>query len=295
MYRSSYEALKNGNGKWLKANFHTHAGVKKEQGPCGIHPLDDVVDAYKKANYNVLAISNHNLYVSREKEYKDINIIDAIEYSNDPHMLLIGVNEFHNVPHQEAINRTLVSGGFVILCHPNWQHQEYLSYDLLDTLTGYTGMEIMHGKQYYYPPGSSLALDKWDYILSKGKKTWGFGNDDFHEYVDTGRVYNMIYAKSANYEDIKEAVSSGCFYVSNGVALKEYSLEDDLLYVKAGYFKETYIKNFDYKITGAEGGVLYKAECESVHFKIPKNEPYIRVEVTADYGAKMYLQPVFRD
>ena len=76
--------------------------------------------------------------------------------------------------------------------------------------------------------------------------------------------------------------------------MKEYSLEEDELFIKVGYFVPTYINNFEYKITGTEGRVLLKTEAESVRFKIPRDELYVRVEVTADYGAKMYLQPVFR-
>ena len=292
MYESTYEALKTGQGTWLKANFHTHAGVCIP-GKCGIHPLEDVVDAYKRADCNVLAISNHNKYISREKQYDDISIIDAVEYSTNPHMLLIGVKEFHDVPHQEAIDRTLAAGGFVILCHPNWKHREYFPNKLIDTLNGFTGLEITNAAVHRLA-GSGLALDTWDHILSRGRRAWGFGNDDFHFFHDTSRVYNIIYAKSGCYGDIKDAVSDGCFYVSSGVALKEYALEDDELYVKAGYFHETYINSFEYKVTGAEGRILFQFAGEALRFKIPDSEPYARIEVTANYGAKMYLQPVFR-
>jgi len=291
MYKSTYESINNGKGTWLKANFHTHAGVCLA-GHCGILPLDDVVEAYKQAGCNVLAISNHNRYIQREKEYDGINVIDAVEYSTNPHMLLIGVREFHDVAHQEAIDRAVGAGGFVILCHPNWQYKEYFPNDLIDTLTGYTGIEITNAVVHSLT-GSGLALDTWDHILSGGKHAWGFGNDDFHHFWNTNRVYNMIYAESGSFADIKKAVLEGCFYVSNGVALKEYALEGNEIYVKAGYFRDTYIENFEYKITGAKGRTLCKTESGSIHFKIPDNEPYVRVEVTADYGAKMYLQPVF--
>ena len=190
MFKSSYEALKTGNGNWYKANFHTHAGVC-EPGVCGILPLDDVIDAYKNAGCNVLAISNHNRYIPRNKHYDDISIIDAVEYSHNPHMLLVGINEFYDLPHQEAIDKTVEAGGFVILCHPNWQYREYFPNKLIDELSGYTGIEISNAVVHRLN-GSGLALDTWDYILTKNKKVWGFGNDDFHYFHDTGRVYNMI-------------------------------------------------------------------------------------------------------
>ena len=291
MYKSTYEAVADGKGTWLKTNFHIHAGVCI-QGQCGVLPFDDVIDAYIKAGYDVLSISNHDRYIPNKKEYPGIKIIDAIEYTADPHMLLIGINEFHNVQHQDAIKKTVKAGGFVILCHPNWQYREYLPYKFMDTLSGYTGIEIVNGGC-FSAAGSGLALDTWDYLLSQGKQTWGFGNDDFHHFHHTDRACNMIYAKSPAYTDIQKAVKDGCFYVSTGIALKEFALEKDELYVKAGYFKGTYIKNFEYKITGFEGRVLLKTEGESVRFRIPANEPYVRVEAAADFGAKIYLQPVF--
>jgi len=292
MYKSAYEAFKNGNGSWFRANFHTHTGVCIE-GKCGILPLDGVVDAYKQAGCNVLAISNHDRYIQRDKTYEGISLLDAVEYSASPHMLLIGVNEYHNVPHREAIETALAAGGFVILCHPNWQHKEYFPNNLIDSLDGYAGIEIFNAVVNRLP-GSGLALDTWDHILSHGKRVWGFGNDDFHHYGDTCRVYNMIYAKSGSYPDIKEAVTGGCFYVSTGVALKEYAVDNDGIFVKAGYFRDSYINNFEYKFSGPGGKILFKTEGESAKFK-PDGESYVRVEVTSEYGAKMYLQPAFAE
>ena len=291
MYESAYTALQNGQRTWIKANFHTHAGICA-LGHCGILPLGDVIEAYKEAGFKALAITNHDRHISVEKEYEGICVIDGVEYSADPHMLLIGVRDFFDLPRREAIDSTAAAGGFTILCHPNWQYKGYFPDELLDSLDGYAGIEIANAVVNRLS-GSGLALDAWDYILSRGKRKWGFGNDDFHLFHDAGRVYNMIYAKSGSFEDIKEAVTEGCFYVSSGVALKEFSLEGDELFVKAGYFRETYINSFEYKLTGAGGRVLCKSEGETLRCKL-SGEAYARLEVTSECGAKMYLQPVFK-
>ena len=48
MYVNPYEGLKK-DGRWLKANFHTHAGTGA--GTCGSHGLIDVIEGYKEAKF----------------------------------------------------------------------------------------------------------------------------------------------------------------------------------------------------------------------------------------------------
>lgn len=57
----------------LKINFHTHAGVCVP-GDCGELPMDDVVEAYRRAGYQALAISNHNRYVAH-RNYEGIAVL----------------------------------------------------------------------------------------------------------------------------------------------------------------------------------------------------------------------------
>ncbi|HOJ12166.1 MAG TPA: hypothetical protein PK733_16465, partial [Clostridiales bacterium] len=255
-------------------------------------PMNEVIEAYKKAKYGALAISNHNKYIPQENEYSGINILDAVEYSKHPHMLQIGVRDYEDISHQDAIDHTVDKGGFVILCHPNWINKGYWDWDKLGQLDKYTGIEILN-PVIYTLKGSGLALDTWDYLLSKGKKVFGFGNDDFHQWRDLERSYNVIYAKSNSFQDIKEAVQKGCFYVSDGVALSDFAFDGKTVTVKAGLFVETYVEEYEYKFIGLNGIELYKCQGKSASFDIDINEPYVRIEATAEHGAKMYLQPLF--
>ena len=279
----------------LRVNLHTHAGVCKP-GKCGILPLEDVSAAYAAARYDTIAISNHDMYLPREDDYA-LPLLDAVEYSATPHMLQIGIREFRELPHQAAIDFTRENGGFVILCHPNWGVPGYrcAEYDaLLETLDGYTGIEIIN-PVIYRLSGSGLALDTWDSLLTRGKRVFGFGNDDFHLWQDTARAWNMIYAKSTDYADIREAVEAGRFYVSTGLALKECTLTDGVLRITAGWFTESYVKEFRYKLTGENGRLLAEIDADSAEFVLPEGESYVRVEVTGENGAKLYLQPIFRN
>ena len=121
MYVNPYENVKE-TGSWLRANFHTHAGTGK--GTCGAYDIEEVVSLYREAGYNLLTISNHDFYsdVSEYAKQDKIVLINGFEYSPSNHMLCIGVNQLITGEHQKVIDETRKQGGFVILCHPNWQN-----------------------------------------------------------------------------------------------------------------------------------------------------------------------------
>ena len=52
MYINPYEKTKE-DGSWLRSNFHTHTSFDG----CGTKNIEDVIAAYKDAEYDVLAIN----------------------------------------------------------------------------------------------------------------------------------------------------------------------------------------------------------------------------------------------
>lgn len=288
MYVNPYAGISK-HGRWLKANFHTHAGTGA--GTCGAHGLLEVIIAYKDADYNVLTISNHDLFTPTQGLVEGIRLIHGVEYSRDPHMLSIGAGEHFNAPHQETVDKTNQAGGFIILCHPNWIHKEYWPYEKIDNLKGYVGIEIVN-QLIYRLSGSGLATDTWDYLLSRGKLVFGFSNDDFHHWRDLGRSFNVIYAQSDDYADIKKAISEGSFFASTGVYLDTLTLENNELYVKAKYPIDTYIDEFTYTVIGENGHVLKTLHGKDISYKLT-NETYIRVQAAGENGFMMFLQPIY--
>ena len=288
MYVNPYEGLKKA-GSWLKANFHTHAGTGA--GTCGSHGLMDVINGYKEAGYHILCISNHDLYTHTEGLGESMKMLQGVEYSHNPHMLTLGVEAYFDTDHQEAINQTKQAGGFVVLCHPNWIHKGYWPNELIDSLTGYTGIEVIN-QLVYRLEGSGLACDIWDRLLSQGKIVYGFSNDDFHQWCDLGRGYNVIYAASAEYNDMKEAIDNGCFFASTGVYLDTFTLENNEIYVKAKYPINTYADDFTYTFVGENGAILKTAYGKDASYKLT-GEKYVRVQAVGENGFMMFLQPVY--
>jgi len=291
MFANPYQNAVIGVEKGLKANFHTHAGTGK--GTCGHNEIDDVLEAYKDAGYRVLTISNHDLLTDTqeyEKKY-DMILLNGYEYSKTPHMLCINCNEVCTGNHQQAIDSCLNEGGFVILCHPNWIHKEYWPWNEIDSIHGFAGIEI-YNHLIYRLEGSGLATDTWDYLLSNGKLAWGFGNDDFHRWHDLARVWNVILSTSHSHSDIQSAILSGSFYATTGLWLSEFKFEDDVIQISA-QFKNTYIKDYQYRFIGQNGKLLDQQTGERGIYRLEGNEKYVRVEVIAENGARLWTQPVY--
>jgi len=289
MRNNPYEHMHDADRIPVKTNFHAHAGVCIPND-CGELPMDDVVEAYRRAQYGALAISNHNRYVDH-RIYEGISVLDAVEYSAHPHMLLVGTRNYYDVPHQQAIDLALAEGAFVVLNHPNWMNHKYWPWKMMEELTGYTGIEIVN-PVIFRLKGSGIALDAWDHLLTKGHNVFGFGNDDFHLWRDLERSYNVIFSRSSGFDDISAAIKEGCFYVSDGVALKNVKLSKTTLEVEAGFFTESYINTFEYTLVGTGGKVLGRVIDMKATFEFPDSELYIRVEVRAENGAKLFTQPM---
>lgn len=290
MYTNPYQNLK--DGTWCKANFHTHAGTGP--GTCGSNPVSAVVDLYRTSGYDMLCISNHDIYTDTAQLTDDkILMIPGVEYSQDEHMLTIGVNEsLHEKDHQTAINLTNDMCGFTILCHPNWQEKEYWSWEKLKKLTGYIGLEIIN-MLIYRLSGSGLATDTWDYLLSHGRLVYGFGNDDFHLYADVARSFSLIYCTERSYDSMKQAVENGAVCASTGLYPVYLRVENNIIKVKAAFLKKTYIDTYTYRFVTENGKVLSVKNGSSAEYQI-SGEKYVRVEVLAENGAMLFFQPIYK-
>ncbi len=179
------------------------------------------------------------------------------------------------------------------MCHPNWQRKEYFPMSKMNALTGFTGIEIIN-MLIYRLNGSGLATDAWDSLLSQGKLVYGFGNDDFHEFHDAGRSANIIYVKEAGFNGIKKAVQNGEFIATTGLYLDYLSLENNTITVKAKFPTDTYIDTFTYRFIGENGTVLKTEHCTLATYCLT-DEPYVRVEATAENGFMMFTQPVYNE
>jgi len=292
-FYNPYEGLNNPNASWQKTGFHIHAGVEKED-LCGIHPMADVVKAYEDAGYDAIAVTNHDCYIPYNVK-STMNLIDGLEYSYPRHTLLIGINHcnFEGMSDQEVIDFCLEQGGIAVLAHPSYRGHDYWENELMDSLKRYVGVEVIRAPKRNpaaYDGENGFSVEKWDWLLSRGHRVYGFGNDDLHyvEHVDGG--FNMIYAVSASFDDLKDAINAGCFYASTGVALESFELNKNTIKVKA---KPKQSDIFTYRFIGTGGKLLMQSTGAEAEYTISTPEKYVRVEAISSSNEAMFLQPIF--
>jgi len=162
---------------------------------------------------------------------------------------------------------------------------------VMQQLSGYTGVEIFNGV-IFRMTGTGLALDVWDELLTKGKRVWGFANDDFHRWYDMAKGWNVVFAESKSHQGIINAVQQGRFYASTGLTLHEFNFDGLRLTVRATA-KDTYVNQYRYRFIGHEGQVLQEIEAETGEYQLTGEEKYIRVEVLSEHGAMLWTQPIY--
>jgi hypothetical protein len=295
MYINPYACASTSKGNWLRSNFHTHAGTGK--GTCGVNTIEDVVASYKEAGYEVLMISNHDLLTdTSEYAYKyGILTINGYEFSKEwRHMLCIGVQGTAVLGEPEdAIENCKNQNGLAVICHPNWIQKEYWPWSILNSMKGYTGIEIFNSVIFRLG-GSGLATDTWDYLLSQGKLVWGFGNDDFHRWFDLAKSWNMIYAEDRTEASVMEAIRRGSFYVSTGLILNEISFEAGKIRVSASSLN-TYVNDNKYIFIGRDGEKLKEQSGVFGEYEQSGDEMYVRVQVVSEHGAMLWTQPIYKE
>jgi len=193
--------------------------------------------------------------------------------------------------YQSIINGIAQRGGIAILAHPHWQREDYWEKEALDRLADYAGIEILNGD--YYAAVTNIATDTWDRQLSRGRKVWGFGGDDYHSPQEFNRVWNVVGVREKCREDIVRSLAQGNFYVSTGVQLSEVKADGDEISVAVtdNGFTARYDKIF--RFIGKEGEVLHiqTGKSPSAKYRARGNEQYVRVHVLMETGQMAYTQP----
>ncbi len=274
---------------WLRGNLHTHTtnsdGDKAPQA---------VVDAYAALGYDFLMLSDHDrLTETAPLDAKGMVLIPGAEITGKgPHMLQVGAKTLA-VPdkdRQVVIDKiNTEAGGFVIMNHPNWTANfNHCDFDTLMKLQGYVGMEIYNGVVLFLE-GSELATDKWDRLLAKGHRVWGFANDDSHRDNHRALGWSMVQCASRNAEDILAAMRAGHFYASTGVKVDEIRTEGYTVTVKAANAQ-------CFRVYADGGKMLARIAGHEMSFTAKpdlKDCTYVRVECYGEGDALAWLQPMF--
>jgi hypothetical protein len=142
----------------------------------------------------------------------------------------------------------------------------------------------------------------WDSLLSQGKTVWGVASDDTHDYIHfddpsaptPGHAWIVVQAPELTLPAIMEALHSGNFYASTGVALKDYQVNATGISMTIDRPKDSQ-SMYRTRFIGREGKVLAELTGLSAHYTFKRNESYVRASIIDSDGRRAWTQPVFRD
>ncbi|WP_308637579.1 CehA/McbA family metallohydrolase domain-containing protein [Paenibacillus silvisoli] len=284
-----------GAGTWLKGSFHNHTNNSD-----GWFPLETVYNMY--GGYDFLGISDHDKITKHEGDARIRTLFDAIEVSSpQTHMLLVHPplslldgysNAFTIDNYQRLTDITVQNGGFAVLVHPNRFFSNYWLLEDMLRLERYIGIEVFNGDG---NPEYDIAFDKWDALLTAGRRVWGFGNDDSHVYGQEKRAWNVVLAESNTREAILEAIKLGRFYVSTGYGFDAIRTEGNAIVYELRS-NELLDKMYKYAtVFGRDGKVLQETtgRIKQVRYACKGDEGYVRLAVYLEGGYAAFSQPLF--
>jgi hypothetical protein len=212
--------------QWLRGNLHTHT-----TNTDGQNKPQSVIDKYARLGHDFLAISDHDIYTAG-KQYRTWNnkgmiMMPGNEISaSGPHILHVAPDRFVEplMPRQEVINRIDEGAGLAVIAHPNWMGEfDGTKITQIQEWVGYHGLEIYNGLINRLQ-GSPYCTNKWDLMLSQGRRLWGFANDDSHNDDDIGNGWNVVCVRERSVSAIREALKAGRFYASSGVEISRIAV-----------------------------------------------------------------------
>lgn len=272
---------------WLKGNLHTH--TTESDGPLSPQAT---VDEYARRGYDFLMLSDHDRLVDPSGlDPRGMLLIPGNEITAEgPHILHVGATAYI-APAQDRqanLNAIAADSGFPVVCHPNWLNDFcHCRQELLELWRGYLGIEIYNAVVRRIE-GSPLATDRWDQLLGRGRKVWGFANDDTHAGEDFGVAWNVAQCDRREPGAVLDAFRRGRFYASTGVEIQEIHAEGATLSIRADNAQRIVVSSdFAVRRHTVDGAELTYTVPEDPRFA------YVRIECWGQGEDMAWTQPFY--
>ena len=240
------------SGQWFKGNTHAHTSVSD-----GKLAPEQLINEYKKAGYNFLAITDHEIYSDYTQYDTDSFImmpgVELMLWQGDrkiaftTHLVGLGIpgkNKFkhaqkleynNTTPTRELIDFLHDNGNFVILAHPYWSGTRLEHFN--EYSQGIDAMEIYNNVcNLAYGTGYSEAF--FDTAIWADRHIFCVASDDTHQTVsaknDFCGGFIMVKASCLDRSSIYEAISQGNFYASTGPLIDEFYVENGTFTILIG-------------------------------------------------------------
>lgn len=280
--------------RFFKGNFHCHTTESD-----GLLDPGAVVEFYKNAGYDILAITDHR----KVTKYQDdgILLVPGIEVDyklpgQAVHILGLGMSDEigalwdRSGTPQDGIDLIRKLGGLAVLAHPAWSLNTPA---FMATLTGLSGVEIWNSVSTLpmnsdRADSSSLLDVTW---ASGGALLPVFANDDSHEYVaEAGVAATMVQAEELTEGAVLEALRKWRFYATTGPEIHQIEIRDEREIVVSCSPAESVI--FYSNTPWVKGRSVIRPNMTECRYLIDRDDSFVRVEVRDKEGRKAWSSPI---
>ncbi len=276
-------------GEWIRGNLHTHTTASD-----GARSLQEVVADYARRGYGFLMISDHDTFTGA-RQYDTVSndglvLIPGNEITaGGPHLLHVNAGRLitPDPSRPRVLEAVREAGGFAIVNHPNWQEAfDHCPIDLMMEWTTYAGLEIYNGTIGRLD-GSPYATNKWDMLLARGRRVWGFANDDSHlPEADVELGWNVAYVPDRSIGSVVSALRAGRFYASTGVVIDAVDVDGETIRVRA--------PNAGRIVALMQTGRRFaQVDAPEIEITVPENAVYVRFECWGAGESSAWTQPFF--
>lgn len=289
----------------MKGNLHSH--TTRTDGTC---PPQRQIDDYRKAGYDFLAITDHNVIDSHQlSPGPDFCLLPGwerdIPYSPTKCLHLVGLapqdarqQPVVEVPRcvpgeiadQQLVDQMKAQGQFVILAHPIWSRMEP---EEVRALQGFDAIEVFNtGCERISHGGHGVVY--WDMLLREGRRVFGIACDDTHQKTkksDRFAGWVMVHGVDSTHEEILQALRLGQFYSSMGPTIHDWGIEDGSLYLQCSPCKEIHFVTYPPRGSAHyadDHGLLTQAS-----HPLRGGEVYARIECIDQEGNIAWTNAVF--
>jgi len=272
----------------LRGNLHAHSTLSDGR----LEP-QRVIDAYAELGYGFLELSDHDRLADRRTleryENRGMALIAGNEISaGGPHIQHVDASELvaPDPDRQNVIRGIERTGGFAIVNHPNWQERfDHCPIADMERWQGYLGVEIYNGVICRLP-GSPYATGKWDMLLSKGRRVWGFANDDFHRPEDLALGWNVAFCNERSPAAVAAALAAGAFYASTGVVIGAITVTGTTITVETENARKVVA-------VADHGRRIAQSRGSAITVEVPAGVSYVRFECLGCGEEQAWTQPFF--
>jgi len=280
-------------GKWYRANLHAHTTVSDGD----ISP-EGCAEFYRKAGYDVLAITDHN-HVTEASGPPGLLMLRGVELGGgrsaqgtDFHVVGIGVRargrveEPRGASAQEVVDVLREDGGEAFIAHPYWSG--LMAQDMLG-IKGCFALEV-------YNTGCDLeilrgySMVQWDDLLTLGCEVGGIAVDDGHRSgSDHGLGWTMIRAEELSEEAVMEALRRGRYYASTGPEIRDLRVGGGRIVVETSP-----VRSIAMVSAPGMGGRVFAGgdgDITSAEFRLPEAR-YCRIEAVDREGKRAWSNPM---